>query len=262
MDKREIIEKITSVKEERLVLARVYERMVGAERKNIAASTCFLSQREQIMAKQLLPHTPLHFFGGSPDAERQVCCYIPDYYEPIDFFSSDQCPICALRATFYQEDTLSHRDFLGSLMGSGIKRETVGDIYVGQSSCDFLILRELMAYVEQNLLSAGRTKLRISPIDLTEIALPEKNIKEIRDTVSSLRLDNIVASGFSLSREKASQFIQSGKVNINWLVCEKPDKTIAQGDQISLRGLGKIQLITVGTLTKKGRVGVLIGRYQ
>lgn len=261
MDKQQAILKLAESDEDKILLARVYDRMTAAEQRCIPAATGFLTAREQVLVQRLLPHLSLHFFGGCDGAERAVCCYVPEYLEPSDWFHSDDGPICAVRAVFYEKDELSHRDFLGALMGSGIKRETVGDLYVQPGRCDFVVTREILPYVLQNLESAGRTKLKLQPLPLEQLERPAQEVKEIRDTVSTLRLDAVVSSGFGLSRGKASACIESGKAVLNALPCTKPDRTVAEGDVISVRGLGKLELAQVLGTTKKGRTGILIRRY-
>lgn len=262
MDKRKRIETLSESADDKILLARAYDRLTGAEQKNIPAATCFLSQREQALVKRLLPELPLHFFGGNIDCERAVCCYVPEYWEPNDWLLGEDGPICALRAAFYDGDILSHRDFLGALMGSGVKRETVGDIYVGNGSSDFLVTREIMPFVRSSFDSAGRTKLHLSEIPLDELQIPQAKKREIRDTVATLRLDSIVSTGFSVSRGKAADFIAAGRASLNGLVCDKPDKAVCQGDGITVRGLGKIELTAVGGMTKKGRLSVIVSRYE
>ena len=166
-----------------------------------------------------------------------------------------------LRATFFEEDALSHRDFLGALMGAGIARETVGDICVGKGFCDFFVTAEIAPYVEQNFFSAGRTKLHLSRISLQDAQIPEPEIKEIKDTVASLRLDSVISSGFRIGRSLAAQYISAGKAAIDGLPCEKPDKPVSEGMKISVRGLGKIKLASVNGRTKKDRISVVIHRY-
>lgn len=260
MDKRKQIEKVAENEDDRVLFARVYDRLTGAEQKNIPGCTCFLAPREQVLTKRLLPHMELHFFGGSPEAERAVCCWLPDYLDS-DWLTGEDGPIAAVRATFFEKDKLTHRDFLGSLMGCGIKRETVGDIYVGEGTCDFLVTREILPYVLDNLLFAGRTKLHLEQIPLESLAGPQVTLKEIRDTVSSLRLDSIVGSGFNMARGKASALIETGKVSLNDLPCVKPDKLLSEGDKISARGFGKLLLAQVGGKTKKDRISILIEKY-
>ena len=83
----------------------------------------------------------------------------------------------------------------------------------------------------------------------------------VRDTVAALRLDAVMAAGFSLSRGRAAEHISAGRVNLNWQECRKGDRTVAQGDVISCRGLGKCRITEVGGLSRKGRVTVTLERY-
>ena len=202
----------------------------------------------------------LHAFGGYGDAERKMLVYLPDYLEE-SALSDEDSPCVCLRATFYQGDTLSHRDFLGALMGAGIGRETVGDICVGKSSCDFFVTAEIAPYILQNFLSAGRTKLSLQQIPLSEAQIPVPEVKEIKDTMASLRLDSVISSGFRIGRSLAAQYVNAGKASIDGLPCEKPDKQISEGMKISVRGLGKIKLVSVNGRTKKDRISVVIHRY-
>ena len=166
-----------------------------------------------------------------------------------------------LRATFFEGDSPSHRDFLGALMGAGIARETVGDILVSRGSCDFFVTEEIAPYILQNFTGAGRTKLHLEQIPLDAVCVPEPEVKEIRDTLASLRLDSVISAGFRVGRSQAAQYVTTGRAAIDGLPCEKPDKTVAEGMKISVRGLGKIKLQTVGGNTKKGRISVVIHRY-
>lgn len=260
MDRRNI-DKIAKTADDRVLLAKVWDKVSAGIQKNIPASTCFLSLRELDMTNYLFGQAEgLYAFGGYPDAERKMLVYLPDYLEESSLYESDS-PVVCLRASFYEGDTPTHRDFLGALMGAGIARETVGDICVGKGSCDFFVTKEIAPYIVQNFSSAGRTKLQLQRIPLTGAAIPEPETKEIRDTVSSLRLDSIISSGFRVSRNAAVGYISAGKVAIDGLPCEKPDKVIAEGVKISVRGLGKIQLINIGGQTKKGRTSITINRY-
>ena len=74
MDKQKQIAKVAENDEDRLLFARLYDRLVGAEQKNIPGVTCFLSPREQVLTKRMLPDLDLHFFGGQDNAERTICC--------------------------------------------------------------------------------------------------------------------------------------------------------------------------------------------
>ena len=258
---RSNIEKIAQNPEDRLLLAKLWDKIQAGIRRCIISNTCFLSLREQEMARYLFGVEPgLTFFGGYDDAERKMLVYLPEYLEDDSLYEADS-PVVCLRATFFEEDALSHRDFLGALMGAGIARETVGDICVGKGFCDFFVTAEIAPYVEQNFFSAGRTKLHLSRISLQDAQIPEPEIKEIKDTVASLRLDSIISSGFRIGRSLAAQYISAGKAAIDGLPCEKPDKPVSEGMKISVRGLGKIKLASVNGRTKKDRISVVIHRY-
>ena len=258
---RENIDKIAHTPEDRMLLAKLWDKINAGLRRNIPAHTPFLSPRELEMARFLFGQPEgLYAFGGYGEAERKMLIYLPDYLEE-DALMQEDSPCVCLRATFYQGDTPSHRDFLGALMGSGISRETLGDICVGQGSCDFFVTQEMAPYILQNFIGAGRTKLQLRQIPLAEASIPEPEIKEIRDTLASLRLDSVVASGFRMGRSLAAQHIGAGKVAVDGLPCEKPDKAVTEGSKISLRGLGKIKLHAVNGKTKKDRISVVIHRY-
>jgi len=244
-----------------MLLAKLWDKIQGGMRRSIMANTCFLSPREQEMARYLFGDAEgLHFFGGYPDAERKMLVYLPEYLEESALMEADS-PVVCLHASFYEGDSPNHRDFLGALMGIGIGRETVGDICVGKAHCDFFVTAEIAPYLQQNFLSAGRAKLRLSAIPLSQAAIPEPEVKQVKDTLASLRLDSVISSGFRIGRSLASQYVAAGKAAIDGLPCEKPDKAVTQGAKISVRGLGKIKLTAVNGQTKKGRISVVIDRY-
>ena len=257
---RNHIEKIAHTPEDRLLLAKLWDKITAGMRKNIPANTCFLSPRELEMARYLFGDVPgLYAFGGYADAERKMLIYLPEYLEEDALYDSDSPCVC-LRAGFYQADSPSHRDFLGALMGAGIGRETVGDICVGKSQCDFFVTAEMAPHLLQSFTSAGRTKLHLSQIPLTQAQIPEPEVREIKDTLASLRLDSVISSGFRIGRSLASQYISAGKASIDGLPCDKPDMPVAEGSRVSVRGLGKIRLVHINGKTKKDRISVVIHR--
>ena len=258
---RNNIEKIAHSAEDKVLLAKLWDKINAGIRRNIPANTCFLSPRELELARFLFGNEPgLYAFGGYKDAERKMLVYLPDYLEE-DSLYEEGAPLVCLRATYFEKDELSHRDFLGALMGAGIARETVGDICVSKGSCDFFVMAEIAPYIQQNFLSAGRTKLHLDQIPLREAQIPEPEVKEIKDTLASLRLDSVISSGFRIGRSLASQYVSAGKAAIDGLPCEKPDKSVSEGMKISVRGLGKIKLVSVNGRTKKDRISVTIHRY-
>ena len=253
---RKNIDKIAQTPEDRLLLAKLWDKVNAGIRKNIPAHTGFLSPREQNLGEFLFGNQEgLSLFGGYEDAERKMYLYLPDYMEECS-------SIVCLRAVFYKDEHPNHRDFLGALMGCGITRESVGDILVSENSCDFFVTEEIADYILQNFDKAGRTSLQITAIPLDQVSLPEQSFSEIKDTVASVRLDSIIASGFRISRGSAAEYILAGKAAMDGLPCEKPDKAIPENTKISVRGLGKLKLARIGHTTKKGRISVTIHRYE
>ena len=256
---RDNIDKIAHNSEDKLLLAKLWDKINGGIRRNIPSNTGFLSPRELELARFLFGEAEgLVSFGGYEGAQRQMLCFFPDYLEP-DLLQD--APMICLRAEFYEKETLSHRDFLGALMGFGISRESVGDICVDQGSCDFFVTEEVAPSLLQSFYEVGRVKVRLSQVPLAEAHIPEPEIRELRDTLASLRLDSVISSGFRIGRSRAATYVSSGKAAINGLPCEKADKQVAEGMEISVRGLGKIKLYSVNGQTKKGRISVVIHRY-
>lgn len=260
MEQKARIAQLAQNKQEEILLARVCERITSAEARGVPAASAFLSKREQMLVTELLRPMLPTFFGGPAMAEREVCYYLPEYLDE-NWLLGDDGPIAAVRATYFEQDALTHRDFLGALLGCGVKRETIGDIYVAEGSCDFLVTREILPYLLQNFCSAGRTRLHLACIEIEQVRVPEQKCKRIRDTVSSLRLDGVAAAGFCISRGKAADYIAAGKCEWNYAPCLKGDRLVQQGDVISIRGLGKLRLAEVGGSTKKGRTAIVVERY-
>ena len=176
---RSNIEKIAQNAEDKMLLAKIWDKITTGIRKNIPANTGSLSLREQEMCRYLFGDEPgLFYFGGYEDSERNMLVFLPDYLEESYLLTEDS-PIVCIEASYFEKDALSHRDFLGALMGAGISRETVGDICVDKGSCDFFVTDEIAPYVLQNFLSAGRTHVHLEAVPLSQVQIAEPEIKEI-----------------------------------------------------------------------------------
>ena len=256
---RQNIEKIAQTPEDRVLLARIWDKINAGMSRNILAASGFLSPREQEMAQFLFGNAEgLQFWGGYEKAQRKMLIYLPDYLAEIP----EDGPIVCLRATFYEEDSLSHRDFLGALMGFGIDRSCVGDICVERGICHFFTSPEIAPHLLRDLDKAGRTALHLRAIALSAFTPPPEQTEVLSDTVPSLRLDCVVSSGFRISRSLADTYIRSGKASIDGLPCEKPDRAVTEGANISVRGLGKIRLMEVGNRSKKDRIFIKIEKFM
>ncbi len=260
--RKELIRKYARSPEDDALLARLLDKVDIWQRDGRTQYTRFLSERDKLCCDPVLHELGVEdafFWGGYPEADRTLLLLPAEWEDKENLCFGKSSPVAVIRAGWKSGETLSHRDFLGALMGLGIERELIGDILPREGSCDILLLRDIAPYVMQNLSSAGRATLLLTEAEQPETV--EARFRLIKDTVASLRLDAVVGSGFSLAREKAAAAIRSGKVALDGMECLKPDKTVGSGSRISLRGLGKIELSEVGGQSKKGRTIVVIKRF-
>ena len=264
MNKTELLDRCARSGEERTLLARVLDKLELAQHRGIPAWTPFLTPGEQASAGDLLAAWggPRYLAaGGYEGSERNILYFPSDWQEPEDALSDPEGPLAALEGTFPGGASLTHRDILGSLMGLGITREKLGDILILEGKCQVVALREALPILLSQWESAGRWKVSVREIALTELTPKPPTVKTIRDTVAALRLDAVLAAGFSTSRSKAADLISAGRVAVNHRECMKGDRTVAEGDVLTCRGLGKCVVKEVLGASKKGRVMLILERY-
>lgn len=185
-------------------------------------------------------------FGGYEDAERVVAVFKPDGYPEIPREElAEQIGLTLLDVRVsggdYLKHKLGHRDYLGALMGLGITRESIGDILVREDGALIFVKSEVAAYIERELSSVGAAVCSVSETSAAETNFVSDKT-EAMISVSSLRLDAIVARAFNLSRGTACEAISGGRVFVNGEPCDKPDRSIRIGDSVTLRGKGKLRL--------------------
>jgi len=262
MNKTELLDRFAKDGEERVVLARALDRMERARDRSVPSATQFLSPAQRAALEPLLAAAghPKHLFhGGYEGAERTVCAFLPDWQEPDDWMAGEE--LAAVEAAFPPNAQLTHRDLLGGLMGIGLTRERVGDILVGGSAAQIVCLKDAAPILLSQFEQAGRYRLKLKELPLAELSPVPPEVKLVHDTVAALRLDAVLASGFSLSRGKAADYITGGRASLNHRECLKPDRAVAEGDVLTCRGLGKCVLKSVGGQSRKGRVIIEIERY-
>ncbi len=216
----------------------------------------FLSAAEAVLAGQILKNTVCRtaFFGGYDTAERVMLGCFPDW------MAEDSFPISALTFKFRESDILSHRDFLGSLMALGIKRETVGDILTEQGRAVVFVTDEICDYIKNQVTKIGRTGVAIT--DGYTLPLPKGDeLIEFTDTAASDRIDCVISALCGFSRTKALEAIAYGIVSVNSVPVSKPTKSVAEGDIISVRGKGRFLIGSLNNRTKKNRIIINYKKY-
>ena len=245
-------------REDALFAARIEDMFTLAEEKCLTRFSFFLDEHQQSLARQIAAsHGGNYgFYGGFADSERTVLGIFP-FYQEVEY---TLYPVVAVTVTFRKEDTLSHRDFLGALMSLLIKRESIGDILVGEGIGVIFTFDTIAPIIIQELTKIGRVGVRCQMGPPQSLPVSH-HFLDLSGTVSSMRLDCIVSFLTNLSREKSAQLIRSGLVQVGGMVWESVSDTVQPGSKISIRGYGKFLIEEQGALTKKGRIHLLCKKY-
>jgi RNA-binding protein YlmH len=269
----------------RLLLARMDDLCRRGERGESAFSV-YLTPRE---AKYAAAHLSARIragtatlWGGYSDAERVRVMILPDYIEGlVDPAALAADPVTALRAVGLDEPAddlceavcvlrirgsgfrdLSHRDYLGSVLGLGLERDAVGDILVPDPHTAYLVTSDRTA----EFLLTGLCKVATDTVKVDRLAadtplITARRLQPISDTVASERLDCVVAALCNLSREKAQMAVKAGVVELDYELCEACDTTVEAPAVITVRGYGKFTVREFDGVTRKGRIRLVAGKY-
>lgn len=219
----------------------------------------FLNLHEQSLLKALPNSAPVTLFGGFDGAERQVACFGAESAEEAQAAAAlALIQIAPANPKF--ADRLSHRDFLGSLLNLGLRREMLGDILVHENSAYVFCLARTARFLTENLRRVRHTTVRTALTD----ALPAGAVPtlEARDAVvASNRLDALVAAVFHLSRADAQKLIAAERVFADSAAVLRPDYAPAPGQLISVRGHGRFRYDGILRETKKGKLRAQVQLY-
>ncbi len=242
--------------EDALLGRRLTELAARADRMGSPTFTEFLTPPQLTLAQAAAREAGVTAepFGGYEDAERQMV-----RFSPLDGWE-EPYPISALALTWPHQAAPTHRDLLGSVMGLGIRRGLVGDIVVEPEVAYLFAETAMCQHIAATLASAGRIHLQVEQLETLPVPTPPEG-REVRDTVTSPRLEAMVASGLTLARSKAAALITAGHVKLRHTPCIRTDAHVAPGDAISVRGLGRLKLCEIGQPTRKGRYPVTMLRF-
>lgn len=154
---------------------------------------------------------------------------------------------------------LEHPDVLGALLSLGLGREKFGDIRLDNSTAQFAIASEVEDYVRANLTSIGKVKVYVEALNSSEMLLPNEEVwTDEMMTVSSMRLDTVIASVFNISRQKSAALINSGKVKVNFTIRENISFELHELDLLSIRGFGRFMIKAIEGRTKKIKSALIL----
>lgn len=244
--------------EDRLLLSRMQDAARATEKYKSPQFTKFISPHERVVFEcfgEVSPFVNTMVWGGTKDCERSVIGFFPDFTEPCEALF----PVSALRIC--APESLGHREVLGSVLGLGIERSLLGDIFPQEDGAVLFCLESIGDFIRMNLSRVGRMHVAVQETDITKLHIAPKETREISGTVASLRLDSVLGLAVGKARAKAQEMIGAGLVQLNWTVEENPSCAVSEGDMLSARGFGRMKIVSVLGETKKGRIRIVIEQY-
>lgn len=237
-----------------------------ASEKYYAVTSDFLSAYEQDyirnhVSASAYPSIEIRYEGGYELAERKIIEFIP-----VGVGTIDPAPICALYISASAKkfsEKLTHRDFLGSVMGLGFERSAIGDlIMLDDCSCALICLERMADYIAEELTTVSRTPVTVKRMETSEIAAISPNLKTVAGTIASERLDSIIALAFRISRQTAGDLIKGEKVAVNGRILTQSSSPVKTGAILSVRGYGKFIYDGASKVSKKDRLCVSVRIFQ
>ena len=266
MNKQEILQDYKN-QDERLLIAKVLDKLEFTKTKNKIQNTDFLNLYEQELVNKLLNkigYKNYYFFGGNDLTERKMLITYPEKLteEMARKNHSKMMSIIRIDLPNDLEDEYDHRRYLGAIIKLGIEREKTGDIFVRNLGADIIVKNEIVKFLLQNLNSLTRFQsAEISEKSIDELEQVEVQKVEMSAVVLSLRLDTIVSALARTSRSRAVEILEQERVFVNSKLETKPSKQVNVGDSITVRGKGKFEFKEITGNTKKGRYVIKIDKY-
>lgn len=220
--------------------------------------THFLNPRQVFILTTIVngnDNVKMQPYGGYPGAELNRVLIYPEYFEPkkTDF---EVTLFEIIYPTKFAD--LHHSQVLGTLANIGVDREVIGDIITDGERWQFFVETGITSYFENQVDQIGKIKVHLTPKENSEAVEPLNEWEEEGATLSSIRLDSIVATAFHLSRHRSKALVEAGKVRVNWAESNKSDYELAIADIVSIRGFGRIKLISLDGQTKKEKTRVTL----
>lgn len=248
--------------EDKILIAKVLDKLKFAENRNRIEATDFLDLREQAIVKEMLElrHSKNYkFWGGYEDAERNIIVFSNN----LEFIKQEEINdlLSIIRISLPNNliGQYEHRIYLGGLMKLGIKREKIGDIIVRIDGADIIVKKDLAEYLQNNLKGLTRfqkSNIEIKCIDELIYLKPKKQF--IKINVPSMRLDCVVGELARCSRNEANKILEEERVFVNFKEEIRPSKNLNEGDFITIRGKGRFKINKILGTTKKGRISLEI----
>ena len=259
-DKTKYIEHIQDT-QQHIVMKKIIDKAESVLKHHDTRYTDFLDPYQRELAYSILNRLDISYYseGGLEDAERKSIVIFPEYMPR----ESIENPIRAIKIKGnFKFNSVSHRDYLGAILGLGIKREKVGDISINEDSAYVVLQVEMINFFMFNLKNIGKESVEVSEVQLSEIEKPVEEFEDKSLTLSSLRLDSVISSVLNLSRSKSTILINQGNVKVNWRPIENISHEIKVGDVLSIRKFGRMKIIEGLGKSKKDKEKIKVRMYK
>ncbi len=246
--------------EDRMLGSHILDKCEQVLKYHKTQSTDFLNPYQREIAEKIIEQIAEINYkkeGGYSAAERKRIVIFPEYLFPD--LVEKQIKVYQLDGNFAFQK-LTHRDFLGALMGLGLQRKVIGDILVHSDFAQIIVAVEVQDIIELKLKKVHQIPVDVKKINEDDIVKPTRHEKEILTTVASMRLDSVASSGFGDSRSKMSRDIENEKVKLNWKIESDPAAEVEIGDLISVRGRGRVKVESNRGISNKGRIKLTLKR--
>lgn len=191
--------------------------------------------------------------GGYDESERKIVFIYPFYMEYEDM--NETLKFIQVEGNF-KFKSISHKDYLGSLLSLGIKREKIGDIIIHENFCQVIVAFDICDFILMNLDKVAKNNVKLKEISRNDIIYNSPNYKEVNFTISSSRIDCIISGIYNISRQESAKLINNERVQVNYEKVISCSKEIKSGSLVSVRGKGRFQITNIGDLTKKGKLKI------
>lgn len=271
MNKQEILKQY-SKEEDKILVAKLLDKVQFVSQKNQIQTTDFLDGYEQKIAQKVLQQIKdktAIFYGGYEEAERKMLYFFPE--KLIDLIEEDlqndkmiqkEMKAITIKLPNDLKGKYSHRDYLSGLMKLGIKREKMGDILVRENGADILVQADILEYLLMNLSELTRfQKAEIFSKEISELEVVTIQLERTTILVPQLRLDVVISELLHTSRTKVNEVISQERVLVNYEIKTKNATMLQKGDLLTIRGKGKFKIGEIVSQTAKGKLRVEVEKY-
>lgn len=198
--------------------------------------------------------------GGNECCDRKL----NRFGNPEELGYEEDFPIVCIKITPIIKkfsDEFSHRDFLGAIMNLGIDRATIGDIFLQENEGYVFCLNSIAEYITENLDKVKHTHIKCEKVKASLRFIKDEG-KPLEITVTSDRIDVVVAGVYHISRSESLACFEKAIVYVNGRLCTSNAKSLKAGDVVNIRGKGKFLYQGVVHTTRKDKYRVSVQIYR